>query len=482
MKKRLIALLLILVLAVPAVAAAVTYYHVNTSRVESRYLPDVNATVLDSYRQDWALTLVKKYGTWWRVRFTNGEEGYVQSKYVTKSRSYNAWITQNDTELRTGPDYSFASVAQLAKGTKVAVRSHGSSYDYVVYGNLSGYVRNAFLSKKRVAADKNTTTKPFTAYITSKNGRSVNVRNGGGMNYGVIGSFKPGTEVTVEKKGTTWSQVVANGLKGWVMTQYLTTSKAAVTDIPQPIATNTPVVCPYYAYVVSQNGGYVNVHRGAGDGYANATTASVGTLVVVLEHGLTWDKIRIDSKGSVEGWIRNEYLSQNAPANNAGGDENPTNDAYQAFITSPDGKSVNLRRGPGTGYSVIAAYPIGTPITVISRAKAWSVVEVDGRRGYIRNDLITEAQPAPTATPVPVPTEVPADVTPEPTAVPGSATVWSANGLSVNVHRGPGTGYSNVTRVSPGDVVYVLSYVSSKWAKIQLMDGREGYIKTEFLK
>ena len=177
-----------------------------------------------------------------------------------------------------------------------------------------------------------------------------------------------------------------------------------------------------------------------------------------------------------------KHQSEDQENSRAGGDENPTNDAYQAFITSPDGKSVNLRRGPGTGYSVIAAYPIGTPITVISRAKAWSVVEVDGRRGYIRNDLITEAQPAPTATPVPVPTEVPADVTPEPTAVPGSATVWSANGLSVNVHRGPGTGYSNVTRVSPGDVVYVLSYVSSKWAKIQLMDGREGYIKTEFLK
>ena len=336
MKKRLIALLLILVLAVPAVAAAVTYYHVNTSRVESRYLPDVNATVLDSYRQDWALTLVKKYGTWWRVRFTNGEEGYVQSKYVTKSSSYNAWITQNDTELRTGPDYSFASVAQLAKGTKVAVRSHGSSYDYVVYGNLSGYVRNAFLSKKRVAADKSTTTKPFTAYITSKNGRSVNVRNGGGMNYGVIGSFKPGTEVTVEKKGTTWSQVVANGLKGWVMTQYLTTSKAAVTDIPQPIATNTPVVCPYYAYVVSPNGGYVNVHRGAGDGYANATTASVRKQTLI-QQAKDYEESAIpaaqaESKELIDG----ANASQSAAVAKATAVAEEFNGLYQQYIQNPD--------------------------------------------------------------------------------------------------------------------------------------------------
>lgn len=482
MKKRFIAVLLVLVMVIPVVAVAATYYHVSTTRVESHYLPEEGATVLDSYRRDWALTLVKKYGSWWRVKFTNGEEGYIQSKYVTKSRSYNAWITQDDTELRTGPDYSFNSVYTLQRGDKVAVRSHGSNYDYVTYKTYSGYVRNSFLSKKRVAATKKQSgTKAYTAYITSENGRSVNVRNGGGENYGIIGSFKPGTAVTVESSGKTWSLVVANGLKGWVMSKYITKTKP---DVPEPIATSTPVVCPYYAYVVSPDGEYVNVHRGKGDGYANATTASVGTVVVVLEHGLTWDKIRIDSQNSVVGWIKNEFLSQTPPT--VAGDPStiptPVPSTTIRYIVSENGKSVNMRRGPGLGYSLVDSFPIGTQVTLISRGSKWSSVEVNGKRGYIKNDFLSSVSPNPTPTPVPLPGDNPTAVPPA-TAVPATetATVWSDNGGAVHVHKGPGTGYSDVTKVMPGTTVLIIQYVSSKWVKIQLEDGREGYIMSDYL-
>ena len=51
----------------------------------------------------------------------------------------------------------------------------------------------------------------------------------------------------------------------------------------------------------------------------------------------------------------------------------------------------------------------------------------------------------------------------------------------MHVHKGPGTGYSDVTKVMPGTTVLIIQYVSSKWVKIQLEDGREGYIMSDYL-
>ena len=58
MKKRLLALLLVLVLLIPAgVASAATRYRVNTSAVKVRMMPSESAAVLGSYRLDYVLTI-----------------------------------------------------------------------------------------------------------------------------------------------------------------------------------------------------------------------------------------------------------------------------------------------------------------------------------------------------------------------------------------------------------------------------------------
>ena len=89
MKKRLIALLLVLALLIPVgVASAATWYRVNTSSLKVRYLPDDSANVLGSYRKDYACTVSSTKDGWSYVTFSNGTEGYVLAKYITKASSY----------------------------------------------------------------------------------------------------------------------------------------------------------------------------------------------------------------------------------------------------------------------------------------------------------------------------------------------------------------------------------------------------------
>ena len=310
MKKRLTALLLMLVLLIPT-AVASAYYRVNTSWLKVHMLPESDSTVLDSYRKDWACSITKKYGSWSYVTFTNGKDGYVKTKYLKSCKSYKAYITKDDVKMWKGPDYSFGQAGLLAKGTKVTVYSHGDKYDYVSTSVGKGYVRNSFLSKKYVAPSGNASSSDATppsegydAWVTNPNNRSVNLRTGPGKEYSVIASYKPETKIRVLEPGYIWSYIWVSGNKGYMMSEYITTTAP---ETPRPAGGNADLTGPpYTAYVYSPDGKSVNVHRGPGLGYANVCRVSLGTAVTVLDWTTrTWYKIEVNGK---VGYIRSEYL------------------------------------------------------------------------------------------------------------------------------------------------------------------------------
>ena len=324
MKKRLCALLLLLILVLPAAVASAAYYRVNTTWLKVHELPESSAKVLHSYRRDWAMTIEKKYGTWSYVTFTNGKDGYVQTKYLKSTKSYSAWINSDNVALRRGPDYSFKTLGTLAKGAKVTVLSHGSKYDYVSSSVGRGYVRSSALSKKKVKASGNKSTSStvagasanYDAYVVNPNNRTVNLRKGPGKEYGVINAYVPGTGVTVIETLPDWSKVTIYGVTGYMMSEYLSTEKPAAAQQEQPPragqneVTVTPAPFePYIAVVTSPNGKSVNVHRGPGMGYANAMDRlPVGTQVVVTEvKNKTWSKIEVNGQS---GYIMSKYLTK----------------------------------------------------------------------------------------------------------------------------------------------------------------------------
>lgn len=323
MKKRLISILLVLVLLLPTAMASAAYYYVNTTWLKARRLPDYSATVLDSYRRDFAMTVKQRYdGGWAYVIFSNGKDAYVQTQYIKKSSSYGGYITADNTAIRTGPAYSFSNVGKLAKGSRITVLTHGSQYDYVESSVGKGYVRNSFISKKYVKASGTASTgssassgKGTTAYVTNPNGRTVNLRRGPGKSYAVITEYKPGTKIGVLSKGTSWSKIEVNGVTGYMMNEYITTKKPAAAASPKPAGeidtSGWPSGFPYTAYITSKNGGSVNIHRDVGLGYANVARLKVGTQVSVVAWCSTkWCKITFDGK---TGYVLTEYLTRTKP-------------------------------------------------------------------------------------------------------------------------------------------------------------------------
>ena len=143
MKRKSIAFLMVVIIALLPVCSALALYHVNTSWLKAHKKPVYSSTVIDSYRRDFAVSILRTYkGGWARVRFLpSGSIAYVQSRYLTKSNSYTAYISKDSTVVYTGPATSFKSIGKLNKGTKVSVLSHGTAFDYVSTAKGKGYRR-----------------------------------------------------------------------------------------------------------------------------------------------------------------------------------------------------------------------------------------------------------------------------------------------------------------------------------------------------
>lgn len=66
------------------------------------------------------------------------------------------------------------------------------------------------------------------------------------------------------------------------------------------------------------------------------------------------------------------------------------------------------------------------------------------------------------------------------TGIAGAATRYVSDQLSINVRRGPGTGYQIKALIEAGDKVQTLS-TSNGWTKIRAANGTTGYVLTRLL-
>lgn len=117
----------------------------------------------------------------------------------------------------------------------------------------------------------------------------------------------------------------------------------------------------------------------------------------------------------------------------------------------------NIRRGPGTGYSVIAALPKGTEVVITGKSGNWYKIIFSGSRtGYVYSSLLKIL-----------------DEVNEPSSMNSTGTITANSGA--NVRKGPGTNYSIIIALKKGTQVKVIG-ITGNWYQIQLSSGIKGYI------
>ena len=324
MMKRLVALSLALILIISCAAASAAGWYRLTDKKRIFNLPSYDSKAIDSYRADWALYINKSVdSTWASVTFSNGVTGYIEKKYLSRDKSFTAWVSK-DANLKHGPGSGFANEGFLSKGAKVTVITSGSAYSFVSSDAGYGYVANGFLSRSKVSGSGSTSggrTVNYTAWIATR-GDPLGLRSEpSGSDGAVFETYYNGTAVTVLTELGEFSYVrMANGHEGYMRSKYLSrnkpaqiSNKAAEDSIPTGAAPVAPADVqqssgfPFSATAINDSeGNSPRVYKGAGEGWSSDIIGA-GSSITVLgpSSDIYWYEV---SAGGIHGYMPSKFF------------------------------------------------------------------------------------------------------------------------------------------------------------------------------
>ena len=142
----------------------------------------------------------------------------------------------------------------------------------------------------------NTNSAAATMYVRTNTGIGLNLRAAPSTDSAIITSYKPGTAVSVLKKGNGWYYVSVGDQKGYMSSKYL---------VAQNVSYTKPVD-HFTATLKNINGGsIVNFRLYPGMNTKIIRTYPVGTQVTVLEMGENWSLVEIDG---TQGYVSTYFL------------------------------------------------------------------------------------------------------------------------------------------------------------------------------
>ena len=221
-------------------------------------------------------------------------------------------------------------------------------------------------------------------------------------------------------------------------------------------------------YVKTINaGGTLNLRKGAGKTYGVAGYVQDGDQITLTgNYGIDsesykWVEVTHVATGKT-GYIKEMYVSATAP----------TAKIPNKSIHIPNGHSIIVRGGPGTGYGIVDYVFENDRVTILQHGSVWVKVRLDknGNVGYIKNKYIYGYSGGGSS-----------GGGSSGGGFIGYATITTKYSTSaVNVRTGPGTGYGVVTVLPSGAGVTVKSK-SGNWYRVSTGTGYEGYIYKDYL-
>lgn len=113
------------------------------------------------------------------------------------------------------------------KGTRVNVLDKGAIWCKVRVDGKVGYMMTKYLYSDTSSGSSGSGSSGggTTMYVSTPSGTTLNLRSDADTYSEILGAYRPGTKVTLLKRGRLWSKVSVNGLVGYMYTSYLSYTK-----------------------------------------------------------------------------------------------------------------------------------------------------------------------------------------------------------------------------------------------------------------
>ncbi len=127
-------------------AGAVT---TNSKSLNVRASASTTARVMTTLKKGSHVTLLSKSGSWWKVEYAKGQQGYCHADYITIIEGTPVTVaTKSGTlNVRSGAGTSYTRISSLEKGETVIRLSTTGGWSRILYhGTKTGYVSSQYLS------------------------------------------------------------------------------------------------------------------------------------------------------------------------------------------------------------------------------------------------------------------------------------------------------------------------------------------------
>ena len=404
----------------------------TTDRVNMRELPMTGADIVKVVPKKGKVEIIGQCGAWYQVKYS-GRTGYLMAQYVvleeeaaggtetapdnpsageTVYASAQEGKTTARVNMRKSPSADAAVAKVLDKNAKVSIVGESGVWYKVTFGGKEGYVSKSYICiESSGAEDSGDAVVPegSVSYPAARSGHAterVNMRESASTGAKVIKVLNEDAALTVLGEMNGFYQVKSGDLIGYVSQKYVRLGANAEEDSGNQgsgsqtgsesaggsqSGTNTEGETLYAASKAARTAVKVNMRRDP-EGEVLFTLPEGTGVTLIGEIGGWYKAVYSSSTGYIAKAYVSEELSDSAP-------EQPETDSS---VQTPEsgttgyvtGASVNMRKGPGTGYGVIKVLYAGDEITFYGLTDGWYQIKAGEDTGYISEKYVTTEKPA----------------------------------------------------------------------------------------
>lgn len=299
----------------------------TTTNLRLRLGASADTPVLEVIPKGTAVEILNTTGNWAGTKYNGG--GYLGLKFLEASDGTLLTRVTTNLKLRSGPSTKYSVRAVIPKGTEVPVIEREGNFIKTVWNGNVGWLGVKY-------------TEAMIALPQREVLQQVNLRSGPGTSYAILDKLRPGTRLSVISHSGGWIRTAINGKIGWLTQNY---TKTVNEHLPR-ISTAE-----------------ISFQAAPDTGSAIVSVIPSGLILPVYKDSGDWINTSFEGRN---GWILREGTNELA-------------ELPQRETTS----GLNMRRGAGTGFSVIETLPKGTQVPVIKQSGDWVYSWYNGNGGWL---------------------------------------------------------------------------------------------------
>ncbi len=465
-----IALLLVMILmaaAIPVEMASAAGLTVTADRLNMRAEANTSSRAVAVVEAGDALEFVSESGDWYQVRHAD-KSGYVMKSYVSLNMdeivedieaniaAYSAeGRTTDRVNLRSLPIAGADVVKVLGKDSGVKITGKCGAWYRATYGGKTGYLMAQYVAvqSESDAPAEETPGEPadgeYEAEMIGTATVRVNMREYPSTDADVVKVIGKGERVSVAGKDEGWYAVRSGGKAGYIAADYLRVEAAPEKEEEEAPAGSESAGSSQPAASGTLTA-RVNLRSEATTDSRALKVLSSGTKVTVS--GEVGGFYQVMHDGQI-GYISADYVKKE-------GQTDPGEDIYPATVSGLTMVTVNMRRQPEG--KILHTLQKDTPVLLLGETGGWYKAAYEGEIGYIASAYVGERQED-------------ADQ-PE---KDGEGTAAYVNANSLNLRKGPGTGYGIVKVLRLGDEIECFEKKDG-WYRVKAGEA-EGYVSAQYV-